>query len=73
MDLSFQATFKRLGLRHGELTLPLVSQLLEIHPFFDTAEPDIEDSAYLCILVLVMNKIYFIDTKCTILDCTVGI
>jgi hypothetical protein len=48
-----QATFQRLGLRHAELTLPLVSQLLEIHPFFDTAEPDIEDPAYLCILVLV--------------------
>ena len=50
-----QATFKRLGLRHADLTLPLVSQLLEIHPFYDTPEPDIEDSAYLCILVLVAD------------------
>ncbi len=48
-------TFKRLGERHSELTLPLTTLLLEIHPFLDTAEPDIDDPAYLCILVLVFN------------------
>ena len=48
-------TFRKLGLKHANLTLPLVTQLLEVHPFFDTAEPDIEDSNYLCILVLVYN------------------
>ena len=40
---------------HADLTLPLVTQLLESHPVFDTPEPDIEDSAYLCILVLVAD------------------
>ena len=48
-------TFRKLGLKHANLTLPLVTQLLEVHPFFDTAEPDIEDPTYLCILVLVYN------------------
>lgn len=52
---SILMTCKKLGQTHSELVLPLVTQLLEIHPFFDTAEPDIEDPAYLCILVLVFN------------------
>lgn len=52
---SILLTFKSLGLKHANLTLPLVTQLLEIHPFFDTAEPDVEDPCYLCILVLVYN------------------
>ena len=52
---SILLTFKSLGLKHSDLTLPLVTQLLEIHPFFDTAEPDVEDPCYLCILVLVFN------------------
>ena len=52
---SILLTFRTLGLKHAELTLPLVTQLLEIHPFFDTAEPDVEDPCYLCILVLVYN------------------
>ena len=52
---SILMTFKSLGVKHSDLTLPLVTQLLEIHPFFDTAEPDVEDPCYLCILVLVFN------------------
>ena len=52
---SILMTFRKLGHRHADLTLPLVTQLLEIHPFFDTAEPDIEQPSYLCILVLVYN------------------
>ena len=36
-------TFKHLGSNHPDLTLPLVITLLDIHPFFDTPEPDIED------------------------------
>ena len=49
---SILMTCKKLGSTHAELVLPLVTQLLEIHPFFDTPEPDIEDPAYLSILVL---------------------
>ncbi|XP_054278169.1 integrator complex subunit 4-like [Macrosteles quadrilineatus] len=46
---------QRMGSRHPELTLPLVPELLSIHPFFDTAEPDVEEPAYICILILVFN------------------
>lgn len=39
---------QKIGQAHPELTLPLVPELLAIHPFFDTPEPDVEDPA--CIL-----------------------
>ncbi|XP_071440620.1 integrator complex subunit 4 [Hetaerina americana] len=47
---------KSIGERHPELTLPLVPELLSIHPFFDMPEPDVEDPAYICILILVFNS-----------------
>ncbi|OWK17340.1 INTS4, partial [Cervus elaphus hippelaphus] len=37
---------KFLGSRHPTLVLPLVPELLSTHPFFDTAEPDMDDPAY---------------------------
>lgn len=37
-----------LGASHPYLTLPLVPQLLNRHPFFDTPEPDVDDLS--CIL-----------------------
>ncbi|PNF19739.1 hypothetical protein B7P43_G14759 [Cryptotermes secundus] len=46
---------QRIGQAHPELTLPLVPELLAIHPFFDTPEPDVEDPSYICILILVFN------------------
>jgi integrator complex subunit 4 len=46
---------QKVGQAHPELTLPLVPELLAIHPFFDTPEPDVEDPAYICILILVFN------------------
>ena len=61
-------TCKKLGSTHAELVLPLVTQLLEIHPFFDTPEPDIEDPAYLCILVLVFNAAEHCPTLGPLLD-----
>lgn len=66
---SIFATFKNLGERHSELTLPLVPQLLEIHPFFDTAEPDLEEPSYLCILILVYNASARCPTMEPLLDC----
>ena len=65
---SILVTFKSLGLKHADLTLPLVTQLLEIHPFFDTAEPDIEDPSYLCLLVLVFNAAHCSPTLGPLLD-----
>uniref|UniRef100_A0A8B9Y7V3 Integrator complex subunit 4 n=1 Tax=Bos mutus grunniens TaxID=30521 RepID=A0A8B9Y7V3_BOSMU len=46
---------KFLGSRHPTLVLPLVPELLSTHPFFDTAEPDMDDPAYIAVLVLIFN------------------
>lgn len=45
-----------------------MTQLLEIHPFFDTAEPDVDEPAYLCILVLVFNAAQHCPTMEPLLD-----
>ncbi|KAM4627355.1 integrator complex subunit 4 isoform 2-T2 [Polymixia lowei] len=44
-----------LGVRHPTLVLPLVPELLSTHPYFDTPEPDMDDPAYIAVLVLVFN------------------
>uniref|UniRef100_A0A8D2IZI5 Integrator complex subunit 4 n=1 Tax=Varanus komodoensis TaxID=61221 RepID=A0A8D2IZI5_VARKO len=46
---------KFLGDRHPTLVLPLVPELLGTHPFFDTPEPDMDDPAYIAVLVLIFN------------------
>ncbi|XP_059486442.1 integrator complex subunit 4 [Neocloeon triangulifer] len=46
---------QKLGTSHPYLTLPLVPALLGIHPFLDLPEPDVEDPAYVCMLILVFN------------------
>ncbi|XP_053278025.1 integrator complex subunit 4 [Pleuronectes platessa] len=46
---------KFMGSRHPTLVLPLVSELLSTHPYFDTPEPDMDDPAYIAVLVLVFN------------------
>ena len=65
---SILLTFKHLGANHPDLTLPLVTSLLNIHPFFDTPEPDIEDPGYLCNLVLVLNAAQHCPTLTPLLD-----
>ncbi|KAI8430118.1 hypothetical protein MSG28_000527 [Choristoneura fumiferana] len=53
-----RSTFRcmqRLGASHATLVLPLTSRLLAAHPFFDVPEPDVEDPAYMCVLILVLN------------------
>lgn len=47
---------KFLGSRHPNLVLPLVPELLSTHPYFDTPEPDMDDPAYIAVLVLVFNS-----------------
>ncbi|EFN82695.1 integrator complex subunit 4 [Harpegnathos saltator] len=44
-----------LGASHPYLTLPLVPQLLNRHPFFDTSEPDVDEPSYASVLVLIFN------------------
>ncbi|KAL8191239.1 UNVERIFIED_CONTAM: Integrator complex subunit 4, partial [Gekko kuhli] len=46
---------KFLGGRHPTLVLPLVPELLGTHPFFDTPEPNMDDPAYIAVLVLIFN------------------
>ncbi|XP_023648280.1 integrator complex subunit 4 isoform X1 [Paramormyrops kingsleyae] len=46
---------KFLGTRHPTLVLPIVPELLNTHPYFDTPEPDMDDPAYIAVLVLVFN------------------
>uniref|UniRef100_A0A8C1BT22 Integrator complex subunit 4 n=1 Tax=Cyprinus carpio carpio TaxID=630221 RepID=A0A8C1BT22_CYPCA len=46
---------KFLGARHPTLVLPIVPELLSTHPYFDTPEPDMDDPAYIAVLVLVFN------------------
>ncbi|XP_050350619.1 integrator complex subunit 4 [Nymphalis io] len=53
-----RSTFRcvqRMGSKHATLVLPLTTRLLAVHPFFDMPEPDVEDPAYMCVLVLVLN------------------
>lgn len=53
-----RSTFRcvqRMGSAHASLVLPLTARLLALHPFFDMPEPDVDDSAYLCVLILVLN------------------
>ncbi|XP_049887123.1 integrator complex subunit 4 isoform X2 [Pectinophora gossypiella] len=53
-----RSTFRcvqRLGSSHATLVLPLVTRLLAVHPFFDMPEPDVDDPAYMCVLILVLN------------------
>ncbi len=59
---------QHLGANHPDLTLPLTASLLDLHPFFDTPEPDIEDPAYLCTLVLVLNAAQHCPTLGPLLD-----
>ncbi|KAL5476193.1 hypothetical protein EMCRGX_G026108 [Ephydatia muelleri] len=46
---------QRLGGNHGNLLSPLVPKLLSTHPFFMSKEPDMDDPAYICVLILVFN------------------
>ncbi|KAL0895494.1 hypothetical protein ABMA27_011604 [Loxostege sticticalis] len=53
-----RSTFRcvqRLGSSHATLVLPLTTRLLAVHPFFDMPEPDVDDPAYMCVLILVLN------------------
>ncbi|KAF2888356.1 hypothetical protein ILUMI_17817 [Ignelater luminosus] len=43
---------QRVGAQHPELVLPLVPQFLCIHPFFDVAEPDVDNPQ--CILFIIV-------------------
>lgn len=49
---------QKVGLKHPELCMSLTPQLIQDHPFFDSAEKDVEDPA--CELVVNFKKIKFL-------------
>lgn len=53
--LSAFGCMRKIGQKHSNLCMAITSHLLQDHPFFDSAERDVEDPAYLCILILLFN------------------
>lgn len=51
-----------MGSEHENLAASLVPELLSTHPFFATAEPDVDDPAYVGMVVLVLNAALKIPT-----------
>ncbi|XP_071839499.1 integrator complex subunit 4-like isoform X2 [Apostichopus japonicus] len=54
--LSIWNCLKHLGSSHPNLTHSLVPELLGTHPFFDTPEPDMDDPAYIAVMILIFNS-----------------
>lgn len=50
--------FRKIGLKHGELCMALTSHFLRDHPFFDSAERDVEDPSYICIIIMLFNAAF---------------
>lgn len=46
---------QRIGDKHPDLCMSLTPQLLQDHPFFDNTEQDVEDPAYICVLIMLFN------------------
>ncbi|KAK7484410.1 hypothetical protein BaRGS_00024295, partial [Batillaria attramentaria] len=46
---------QRIGQHHPQLTMMLAEELLCLHPYFDSPEPDMEDPAYVAVLLAVFN------------------
>uniref|UniRef100_A0ABM0LZV2 Integrator complex subunit 4-like n=1 Tax=Saccoglossus kowalevskii TaxID=10224 RepID=A0ABM0LZV2_SACKO len=53
---SIWKSLKHLGHYHPDLTLTLVPDLLGTHPYFDIPEPDMEDPAYIAVMILIFNS-----------------
>ncbi|XP_068158824.1 LOW QUALITY PROTEIN: integrator complex subunit 4 [Drosophila tropicalis] len=52
---STYACMRKIGQKHSHLVMAVAQHLLYVHPFFETPERDVEDPAYLCVLILVFN------------------
>ncbi|ODM99768.1 Integrator complex subunit 4 [Orchesella cincta] len=65
---SIWKSLEGVGKNHPWVVLPLVPQLLSMHPFFDTSEPDPEDPAYVSVLILVFNSAKGCPTMATLFD-----
>ena len=51
----YLSCLKHLGGQHENLAVSLVPELLSTHPFFATSEPDVDDPAYVGMVVIVLN------------------
>ncbi|XP_041974332.1 integrator complex subunit 4 [Aricia agestis] len=66
-----RSTFRcvqRMGVAHASLVLPLTARLLAAHPYIDTPEPDVDDPAYICVLILVLNAAQHCTTMLPLFD-----
>lgn len=46
---------RKVGQKHPHLCMAVASHLLQVHPFFDNPERDVEEPSNLCILILLFN------------------
>ncbi|XP_055614496.1 integrator complex subunit 4-like, partial [Uranotaenia lowii] len=53
--LSTFGCMQRVGQKHPEICMILTPKLLQDHPFFDSAERDVEDPSYVCVLIMLFN------------------
>jgi hypothetical protein len=58
-------TFTSLGDNHPSLTQALTNHLLKIHPLYDTQEPNLEDSAYIGVLLMILKAARALPAICT--------
>uniref|UniRef100_A0A5S6QVU9 Condensin complex subunit 1 C-terminal domain-containing protein n=1 Tax=Trichuris muris TaxID=70415 RepID=A0A5S6QVU9_TRIMR len=62
---------KQLGSRLSGLVLPLTCELLGLHPYYETAEPKLNDPCYIAKLILVLNAAKHCPTIMSLfLNCT---
>ncbi|XP_077987926.1 integrator complex subunit 4-like [Glandiceps talaboti] len=54
--VSIWKCLKFLGGSHSDFTLTLVPDLLGTHPYFDIPEPDMDDPAYIAVMILIFNS-----------------
>ncbi|XP_053670022.1 integrator complex subunit 4 [Anopheles nili] len=58
--LSTFGCMQRVGQKHPEICMSITPQLLQDHPFFDSAERDVEDPAYVCVLIMLFNAAQYL-------------
>ncbi|XP_055541345.1 integrator complex subunit 4 [Wyeomyia smithii] len=58
--LSTFGCMQRVGQKHPEICMIITPQLLQDHPFFDSAERDVEDPSYVCVLIMLFNAAQYL-------------
>ncbi|CAF0882956.1 unnamed protein product [Brachionus calyciflorus] len=55
--MSIWRCFKNLGRNHSKFVMSLISYLINLHPFIDLIEPDINDNFYISTLIMILNSV----------------